>query len=152
MTVAYEERQALDLIERVEKIEDVAASFPERDPRRDTLLSVVEKDLAAAPPLRPRVAAELLKLSEKTVRAWTGEGVFTRVAGPPSRVLLDVRRVHEVFHLVKDLRADGKTSGLLDEVYRRLVDATWLERDDLAESLAQMHRAEGTTRVPKASA
>lgn len=37
----------------------------------------------------------------------------------------------------------GRTAGLLDEVHRRLVDATWLERDDLVESLEQMRRGEG---------
>ena len=64
-------------------------------------------------------------------------------------MLLDVERVHEVLRLVKDLRAAGKTVGLLDEVHRRLVDATWLDRDDLTESLEQMRRGEGTTRVGK---
>lgn len=107
----------------------------------------MEKDLASASPLRPRIAAELLSLSEKTVRAWTEEGVLIRAASTSSRVLLDMRRVHQVLHLVQDLRAAGKTAGLLDEVHRRLVDATWLEREDLAESLEQMRRSEGTTRV-----
>lgn len=39
---------------------------------------------------------------------------------------------------------------LLDEVYWRLVDATWLKRSDLKESLEQMHRGEGTVRRPRA--
>ena len=63
-----------------------------------------------------------------------------------------VAEVHEVLHLLADLRVAGRTTGLLDEVHRRLVDATWLERDDLAESLEQMRRGEGTTRVAKPSA
>lgn len=147
--VAHETRQAHDLLGQVETLEDVASSFDEDDPRRRRLLGVVAGQLASARPLRPRIAAELLKLSEKTIRAWTAEGVLKRAEGSTSRVLLDVRRVHEVLHLVQDLRAAGKTAGLLDEVHQRLVDATWLEREDLAESLAQMRRGEGITRVAK---
>jgi len=147
--VSDETTRAFDLIERIEALEGLAQTLSEQDERRSTLLRLIEKDLAAAPPLRPRIAAELLGLSEKTVRAWLHEGVLTRADGPTSRVLLDVQRVHWVLHLVKDLRAAGKTAGLLDAVYRRLVDATWLERDDLAQSLEQMHRGEGTVRGSK---
>lgn len=86
------------------------------------------------------------------MQAWTKEGVLQRAKGPSSRVLLDVRRVHQVRHLVDDLRAAGRTTRLLDEVHRRLVDATWLEREDLSESLGQLRRGEGTLRVAKPSA
>lgn len=150
--VAYESSQAFDLFERMAVLEGVAETLPAEDDRRFAVLGLVEKDLASAQPLRPRIAAELLDLSEKTVRAWIQEGVLKRAAGPSSRVLLDVERVHQVLRLVKDLRAAGKTVGLLDEVHRRLVDATWLKRDDLTESLEQMRRGEGTTRVAKALA
>lgn len=147
--VAEETRQAKDLIERVETLEGVANSLPEQDERRDTLLHVVEQDLAKARGLRPRIAAELLGLSEKTVRQWIKEGVLTQAVASSRRLLLDVRRVHEVLHVVTALRAAGKTTGLLDEVHRRLVDATWLDRDDLVESLEQMRRGEGTIRLPE---
>jgi hypothetical protein len=150
--VADETRQVFDLIKRIETLESVAATLPEHDDRRDLLLGLVEDDLASARPLRPRIAAELLKLSERTVRTWLEEGVLTRADGQSSRVLLDIQRVHLVLHLVQDLRAAGKTAGLLDEVHRRLVDETWLQRDDLAESLEQMRRGEGTIRVAKPSA
>jgi hypothetical protein len=150
--VAEETRQARDLIERIETLEDVANSLPEKDERRDKLLNVVERDLATARALRPRIAAELLALSEKTVREWVKEGVLFRADGSSPRLLLDVRRVHEVLHVVEALRAAGKTIGLLDEVHRRLVDATWLDRDDLAQSLEQMQRGEGTVRLAGPSA
>lgn len=149
--VAEETRRAADLMERVEALEEVASSLPEQDQRRRTLLDLVEKDLTSAPGLRPRIAAELLSLSERTVRAWVAEGILTRSDEKP-RLLLDTKRVHEVLHLVRELRTAGRTRGLLDEVHRRLVDATWLERDDLAESLEQMRRGEGTTRVTRSSA
>lgn len=128
--VAYESSQAYDLIERIETLERIAESLPDEDDRRLALLGLVEKDLASAHPLRPRVAAEVLDISEKTVRAWTREGVLKRADGQSSRVLLDAQRVHQVLGMVKDLRAAGKTVGLLDEVHRRLVDASALERDD----------------------
>lgn len=150
--VAHESVQARELIERIETLENVAMSLPEQDHRRSALLALVEKDLAGAPALRPRIAAELLGLSEKTVRAWTEDGILTRADTRSSRLLLDARRVHEVLHLVADLRRTGQTVGLLDEVHRRLVDSTWLDRDDLVESLQQMRRGEGTTRVPNPSA
>ena len=73
-----------------------------------------------------------------------------QTAGPSSRVLLDDEQVHQVLRLVEDLRAAGKTVGLLDEVHRRLVDATWLKRDDLTESLEQM-RAGAAEAVTKAA-
>jgi hypothetical protein len=58
-------------------------------------------------------------------------------------MLLDASRLHEVLHLVSDLRRAGKNRGLLDEVHRRLSDQSLLERTDLATSLEQMHRGEG---------
>jgi len=141
--VATETTQAVDLLERVETLESVARSLPEQDDRRSRLLRLIEKDLATAAPLRPRVAAELLGLSEKTVRAWVREGVLLTADTSSPRLLLDVERVHDVLHLVKDLRAAGATVGLLDEVHRRLADATWLDRADLVESVEQMRRGEG---------
>jgi SOS response regulatory protein OraA/RecX len=145
--VADETRVAHDLIDRVETLESVALSLPEHDDRRMALLRLAEKDLSSAAPLRPRIAAELLEISEKTVRAWTEEGVLLRADGDSVRILLDVGRVHQVLHLVRQLRAAGKTAGLLDEVHRRLVDATWLDRTDLAESLEQMRQGKGIART-----
>jgi hypothetical protein len=40
---------------------------------------------------------------------------------------------------------------LLDETHHRLVDSTWLEDPDLAESLEQMRRGEGVLRVTRPS-
>lgn len=147
--VAVETTQAVELMERVETLESVARSLPEQDERRSRLLRLVEKDLATAAPLRPRVAAELLGLSEKTVRAWLVEGALLAADTSSPRLLLDVKRVHNVLHLVKDLREAGATSGLLDEVHRRLVDASWLDRTDLAESFEQKQRGEGRVIAPR---
>ena len=149
--VAHETQRAHDLMERVETIASVAETLPLHDERRRKLLRVIDSELTTAPPLRARIAADILDLSEKTIRAWTVEGVLHRADASSPRLLLEARQVHHVLVLLNDLRAAGKTTGLLDEVHRRLVDETWLERTDLAASLEQMRRGEGTTRRDNAA-
>lgn len=142
MSVNVEQDRVYALFSRVEQIEDVADTLPADDPRRRTLAAVARQELSAADPVRPIIAAGLLELTEKTVRAWVSEGVLTaRVERP--RLLLDPGRLHDVLHLVRELKAAGKSRGLLDEVYRRLADAALLEREDLRVSLEQMRRGEG---------
>jgi hypothetical protein len=142
MAVAAEAQHTRELLKRVETLEEVAGSLPETDPRRAQLLGVVRDELAGAAPVRPVVAADILRITEKTVRDWAAEGVLTVHQRQP-RLLLDADRLHRVSHLVSDLRRAGKTRGLLDEVYRRLADDALAERDDLAESVTQMRRGEG---------
>ncbi|MBP2475353.1 hypothetical protein JOF53_004225 [Crossiella equi] len=142
MTITAETAQLRELFAEVELIEEVAVTLPVHDRRREQLMSVVEKRLADALPVRPSVASELLELTEKTVRAWANEGVLTIDVVDPT-VRLDVRRLREVTVLVNHLRQAGKTRGLLDEVHRRLTDQALLDRLDLAESLEQMDRGEG---------
>lgn len=149
MTVAAERAYVMDLFEAVEAVEAVATTLDETDERRATLLSVVAKDLGRIPPVRPSIAADLLRLSEPTVRSWAREGVLIAVTNEP-RLLLDPKRLHQVLHLVRALREAGRTQGLLDAVYRRLVDSTWLDNAELIVSLEQMRRGEGT-RVRTAS-
>lgn len=147
--VEREAESARDLLSRVEEIEAVARTLDVDDERRQRLEAVVVRILRAAPPLRPGVAAQLLALSERTVRAWVAEGVLRPAGTTTTRLLLDPERFHEVLHLVRELREAGRTTGLLDEVYRRLVDATWLDRSDLIESLAQMRRGEGRVSIAR---
>lgn len=137
-----------EVLGRVEELEDIAASVPEEDERRIRLISVARETLTDVGPVRPAVAARLLELNEKTVRAWSDEGVLAKASESP-RLLLDPEHVHRVWHLVRELRDAGKTRGLLDEVYRRLSDAALLDRADLQESLGQMRRGEGTMLVPR---
>jgi hypothetical protein len=147
-TAKLETEQTVALFERIEVLEDVAKRVNDVD--RVRLHRVVRQELEAHPSVRPVAAALILELSEKTVRNWVSEGVLPQAKTPTSRLLIDTKALHEVSHIVKDVRAAGRTRALLDEVYRRLVDATWLEREDLKESLQQMRRGEGTVRVPKA--
>ncbi|MFI9813259.1 hypothetical protein [Saccharothrix variisporea] len=142
MSVATEAAQIRDLFNQIEDIEEVASTLSEDDERRRKLDGVVARALRTAPPVRPVVAGELLDLTEKTVKAWAREGVLAIHSQEP-RMLLDTVRLHEVLHVVAELRRAGRTRGLLDEVHRRLSDQALLDRDDLATSLAQMHRGEG---------
>jgi hypothetical protein len=148
VSVLTEETSTQATLDRVEEIEDVAMTFPADDPRRERLFRVARDELTAAAPVRPRTAAALLGLNEKTVRAWVAEGVLAATSTSP-RLLLDPVTLHDVWHLVRDIREAGTTRGLLDEVYRRLSDAALLERDDLQSSLAQMGRGEGRVAVPR---
>lgn len=147
MTIAVEERRLRSLFERVEAVEDVARTLAENDERRAKLLAVSDSALAEEGTVRPVIAARLLGLSEKTVRAWAAAGVLT-IARRSPRLLLDVRSVHAVSHLVSELRAAGQDRDLLDQVWRRLEDAALLDRDDLRESLGQMRRGEGRVLRP----
>jgi len=142
MSVATEAAQIRDLFDTIEEIESVASSLAEGDERRRRLDGVVAKTLRQAPPVRPVVAGELLDLTEKTVKAWAREGVLAIHSQEP-RMLLDTVRLHEVLHLVADLRRAGKTRGLIDEVHRRLSDRSLLDRPDLATSLDEMRSGKG---------
>ncbi|MDI1465836.1 hypothetical protein QEZ54_33175 [Catellatospora sp. KI3] len=136
MTVEAEKSEILDLLGHVEVIEEVANDLAPDDRRRERLLDAVRGVLGHCRPIRVPIAAEMLNLSEPTIRAWARQGVFEVV--PLSTVTtLEPVRFHDVLHLVQDLRAAGQTSGLLDTVWRRLEDAALLEREDLREGLDQ---------------
>jgi len=77
VTIAIEERRVRSLFDRVEAVEDVARTLPEDDERRATLLQVSRAALADEGTIRPVIAARLLGLSEKTVRAWAAQGALT---------------------------------------------------------------------------
>lgn len=141
MSVQEELARTTALIDRVERLERVVSSLPEQDARRQDLQSVIAELFAEASPVRAIVAAKVLDVSEKTVRAWHQENVLVAVREKP-RLGLAVDRLHEVMHLVRDLRTAGQTTGLLEEVYRRLSDARWQDDPDLIESLDAMQRGE----------
>ncbi len=147
MSIAVEEQRIRSLFDRVEAVEDVARTLPEGDERRAKLLAVSSATLADEGTVRPVIAARLLGLSERTVRAWAKQGVLT-VAQRSPRLLLDLQSVHDVRHMVQDLRVLGKDRDLLDEVWRRLSDAALLDRADLSESMEQMRRGEGRVLRP----
>lgn len=142
MSVATEQRRIQYLFAQVEGIEAVAKTLAEPDERRSRLLDIAKNLVATAGAIRPVIAASILELSEKTVRTWTDEGVLT-VAGQEPNLTLDPLRVHEVMHLIQDLRTAGRDRNLLDAVWHRLSDQALLDREDLRESIDQMRRGEG---------
>jgi len=107
----------------------------------------IESALAEEATIRPVIAAKLLGLSEKTVRAWAAAGVLA-IARPSPRLLLDVQSVHAVSHLLRELRAAGHDRDLLDQIWHRLSDSALVNRADLRESVAQMKRGEGRVLRP----
>jgi hypothetical protein len=147
VTIAVEETRIRNLFERVETVEDVAMTLAENDERRIRLLAVSESALAEEATIRPVIAAKLLGLSEKTVRAWAAAGVLA-IARPSPRLLLDVQSVHAVSHLLRELRAVGHDRDLLDQIWHRLSDSALVNRADLRESVAQMKRGEGRVLRP----
>ncbi len=141
MSVAAEEQRIRNLFERIETIEQVADTLPEDDDRRARLLAVSRDALADEGTVRPVIAAKILGLSEKTVRAWAAAGLLsTRQRSP--RLLLDVPSVHAVSHALREIRADGLDRDLLEQVWRRLEDQALLDRADLQESIGQMRRGD----------
>lgn len=147
MTIAVEEKRVRSLFERVEAVEEVAETLADDDERRAKLLAVSNAALAEEGTIRPVIAARLLGLSEKTVRAWAAEGVLA-IAQRTPRLLLDVQSVHAISHIIRELRSLGKDRDLLNEVWRSLSDAALLERGDLQESIEQMRRGQGRVLRP----
>lgn len=147
MSIATEEQRVRILFDRAETVEDVARTLPEEDERRARLLEVSNATLADGGAIRPVIAARLLGLSEKTIRAWVSQGVITATRRSP-RLLLDPHSVHLVSHILRELREHRKDRDLLDEVWRRLNDSALLERADMQESIEQMHRGEGRVLRP----
>ncbi|GAA1599579.1 hypothetical protein [Actinoplanes couchii] len=143
MTVAAEETRVLHLFERAERLEAVAGADNIQEEQRREILATVRQAIQECDPVRVTIAARLLNLSRKTVEAWTREGLLAAAPGDHKRLLLDAERLHEVLHLVRDLRARGRDRNLLEVVWYRLNDQALIERDDFTESAEQMKRGEG---------
>jgi hypothetical protein len=141
MSVATEEQRIRNLLERMEAIEEVAGTLPEGDERRTRLLAVSRDALAEEGSVRPVIAAKILGLSEKTVRAWAAAGLLTAGQRSP-RLLLDLPSVHAISHVLREIRADGLDRDLLEHVWHRLEDRALLDRSDLRESIAQLRRGD----------
>jgi hypothetical protein len=141
MSVAAEEQRIRNLFERVETIEQVASTLPDSDDRRARLLAVSRDALAEEGTVRPVIAAKILGLSEKTVRAWAAAGLLSARQRSP-RLLLDVPSVHAVSHALREVRAVGLDRDLLEHVWHRLEDQAVLDRADLKESIEQMRHGD----------
>jgi hypothetical protein len=88
--------------------------------------------LSAAEPVRVPVAARILLVSDKTIRAWAEDGLLTPRAVRP-RLLIDAERLHTVLRLLSDVRAAGQDRDFREMLWNRLHDEALLDRMDLAE-------------------
>lgn len=136
-----ETRAVCERFEDVETLESVARTLPRAQATR--LNKVALNILRAVAPVRASAAAKLLSISERTVRAWTAEGILAQARNTGStRLLLDPEQLHEVLHIVRELREHGHDRRLMDAVYQRLTDQALLDRPDLQQSLEQMRGGE----------
>jgi hypothetical protein len=134
-----EETAVRDLFARVDEVLDVAHSIEgERPQEAACLVHASHGALSSAEPVRVPIAAKILLVSDKTVRAWAEDGLLTRRAVRP-RLLLDTERLHTVLRFLDDLRAAGQDRDLRDNLWHRLQDEALLDRADLTESLSQMN-------------
>jgi len=119
-TIEREEVQVRELFERVDAVVGVAHVIENDHPgEADKLLQVSNDALHQAAPVRVPIAARLLVVSDKTVRAWVDEGVLTSHTQHP-RLLLDTERLHAVLQFVRELRARGQDRDLLTILWQRL--------------------------------
>jgi hypothetical protein len=128
-----EERRLRSLFELVEAVENVVKTLPEDDGGRARLLALSNRALAGEGAMCSVIAARLLRLSDKTVRAWAAVSVLT-VARRSPRLLLDSRSVYAAWRLVSEMRAAGQERNLLGQVRHRLKDAVPLDHDELHDN------------------
>lgn len=138
-TIEREAEQLKDLFDRVDKVLNVADNIREEHPEYAAeLVQASRSALSSASPVRVRIAAVLLSVSDKTIRDWIHEGVLTTRSGQRRVQSLDPERLHKVIHLVQELRASGQSRDLRTSLWHMLQDSALLDRDDLAESLGQL--------------
>jgi DNA-binding transcriptional MerR regulator len=134
-----EETAVRDLFAQVDEVLDVAHSIGgERPQEAARLVHASHSALSSAEPVRVPIAARILLVSDKTVRAWAEDGLLTSRAVRPRR-LLDVERLHTVLRFLSDLREAGQDRDFRDSLWNKLRDEALLDRTDLAESLSQMN-------------
>jgi hypothetical protein len=138
-TMEREETAVRDLFAQVDEVLDVAHTIEgERPQEAARLVHASLGVLSSAEPVRVPIAARILLVSDKTIRAWAEDGLLASRAMRP-RLLLDVGRLHTVLRFLSDLRAAGQDRDFRDSLWNKLRDEALLDRADLAESLSQMN-------------
>lgn len=138
-TMERETTAVRELFARVDEVLDVAHTIEDERPREAArLVHVSHAALSSADPVRVPIAAKILLVSDKTVRAWVEEGLLTPRAVRP-RLLLDAERLHTVLRFLGELRAAGQDRDFRESLWNRLQDEALLDRSDLTESLSQMN-------------
>jgi hypothetical protein len=134
-----EETAVRGLFAQVDEVLDVADSIAgDRPQEAARLVQVSHGVLSSAEPIRVPIAARILLVSDKTIRAWAEDGLLTPRAVRP-RLLLDADRLHTVLRFLEDLRAAGQDRDFRDSLWNRLRDEALLDRADLTESLSEVN-------------
>ncbi len=142
LAIEQERNAVLSTLRQVEALEELKPELTGDQARR--VGSVVHDMLRTMPPVRVPIASTLLGLTEQAVRSWAKHGVLVAAdtAATP-RLVLDPERLHEVMHLVQDLRDAGtRSQELRDAVWFHLEDSALHEREDLQESLVQLRNGD----------
>lgn len=132
-----ERAQITATFDAVEEIEGVAAGLPASSGTK--LRAVAQSLVGHLSPVRAVIAADLLGVSVKTVRKWAGLGMLREVK-TRSRVLhVDAAHLHEVLHLVHDLRAAGKENiEFFRQLQWKMEDRDLLATNELQEGLREL--------------
>lgn len=146
LTRVREFKQAERVVDNIEDLEEVkiavetGSATDEAHPETlERIKRVLERVLEELPDIRVSVAAELLELSEPTVRKWTEVGLLKAVSGA-SHMRVTTCSVRAVRQQVLTLRRLGKKRNLLEAVLARIEDEELLA--EVRESIAAMQRGE----------
>lgn len=144
MTVSQERElvtRTVSLLDSLDEVEEVEPSV-RANPRSHRILEEMRRmQVRALPALRISAAAEVLGVTEPTVRLWTDEGLLQEVERHPVR-RVSAQSVLRVRPIVTALRRHGRKRNLLEAIFAQLSDELQLEADGLQESLEQMRRGE----------
>ena len=141
------ERPEFDHIEQtfdqVEQLDQTAVVVEHTLPEQaHEIQSVMRSMLSHVPPVGVTTASKLLAVDRKTVDSWAEQGLLVEAETPSSRRGFDPLRLHQVRHVVRQLRAAGRTRHLSDAIWFHLEDQAVLEREDVQEGLRQLHAGE----------
>lgn len=98
--------------------------------------------LSRVPPLGSVMASKLLDVDRKTIASWAEQGLLIEVDDGSPRRKFDPVRLHQVRHVVRQLREAGRSRNLLDAIWFHLEDQVLLECEDLMHSMQQMREGD----------
>lgn len=140
--LAQERAQVTEAFDTVEQLEAVASGLSgEPESKLRTIVNVL---LGRIPPVRATIAADLLCVAQPTVSRWARSGLLVEAEVPNSTVLhLDATHLHEVLHLLRDVRAKGAANPDFTKYLRwALQDRELAGSADVRQGLAELDRGE----------
>lgn len=139
-TVAAEKHETLVMFAHVEKLEAIANRVDQSDETSaQELYDLAESVVGQVPPVRIAVAAELLDVTKVTIKSWCQRGILARAESSMTPVqTLDPHRLHEVWHIVRDLREIGSKPGnLAEQIWHRLEDRQVTESEAFLQGVRE---------------